>query len=57
MVEAGSTFGDVARTLNAEGVKSRRGKPWVSRTVRLQRPQRIADEMLGALAVATREPV
>jgi DNA invertase Pin-like site-specific DNA recombinase len=34
MIESGSTFGDVARALNAEGVKGRRGKPWVSRTVR-----------------------
>ena len=34
MVEAGATFGDVARALNAEGVTGRRGKPWISRTVR-----------------------
>jgi DNA invertase Pin-like site-specific DNA recombinase len=33
LVEAGSTFGDVARTLNAEGIKTRRGGAWVSRTV------------------------
>ena len=33
MVEAGATFGDVARTLNAEGVPTPRGKPWVSRNV------------------------
>lgn len=33
-VEAGDTFGDVARALNAEGVTGRRGKPWTSRTVR-----------------------
>jgi hypothetical protein len=26
------TFGDVARALNAEGIKGRRGRPWVSRT-------------------------
>jgi DNA invertase Pin-like site-specific DNA recombinase len=34
MVENGATFGAVARALNAEGVVGRRGKPWVSRTVR-----------------------
>ena len=34
LVEEGSTFGDVARALNADGVVGRRGKPWVSRTVR-----------------------
>src|SRR5688572_28044581 len=33
-VERGETFGDVARALNANGVVGRRGKPWVSRTVR-----------------------
>jgi hypothetical protein len=25
---------EVAQSLNAEGIKGRRGKPWVSRTVR-----------------------
>jgi DNA invertase Pin-like site-specific DNA recombinase len=34
LVEAGSTFGDVARVLNAEGIPGRRGKPWTARTVR-----------------------
>jgi hypothetical protein len=34
MVQSGATFGDVARALNAEGIVGRRGKPWVSRTVR-----------------------
>jgi DNA invertase Pin-like site-specific DNA recombinase len=34
LVEAGASFGDVARTLNAEGIKTRRGGSWVSRTVR-----------------------
>jgi hypothetical protein len=34
MIEAGATFGDVARTLNAEVIVGRRRKPWVSRTVR-----------------------
>jgi len=34
LVESGSTFGGVARTLNSEGVKGRRGRPWISRTVR-----------------------
>lgn len=34
MVEAGATFGDVARALNAAGFVGRRGKPWVSRTAR-----------------------
>ena len=34
LVESGSTFGDVARTLNAEGLLTRRGKRWTARTVR-----------------------
>ena len=40
LVESGKTFGDVARTLNAEGIKTRprkdqpNGSAWVSRTVR-----------------------
>ncbi len=33
MVEAGSTYGDVMRQLNGEGVTGRRGKPWQNRTV------------------------
>jgi DNA invertase Pin-like site-specific DNA recombinase len=34
MVEAGSTFGDVNRRLNAEGLLTRRGKRWTTRAVR-----------------------
>ena len=34
MVEAGDSFGQVSRTLNAEGVPTRRGGTWISRTVR-----------------------
>jgi site-specific DNA recombinase len=34
LIEAGATFGAIARRLNAEGVTGRRGKPWISRTVR-----------------------
>jgi DNA invertase Pin-like site-specific DNA recombinase len=33
LVESGSTYGDVARTLNAEGVTGRRGRPWSQQTV------------------------
>lgn len=33
-VEAGHTFGDVARALNADGLRTRRGKQWSSRAVR-----------------------
>jgi DNA invertase Pin-like site-specific DNA recombinase len=34
MVEAGHTFGDVARALNADGLLTRRGKQWTTRAVR-----------------------
>ena len=34
LVEAGSTFGEVARTLNPEGLLTRGGKRWTARTVR-----------------------
>ena len=34
MVEAGDSFGHVARTLNAEGVPTKRGGTWMARTVR-----------------------
>ena len=34
LVEAGHTFGDVARALNADGLLTRRGKPWETRAVR-----------------------
>jgi DNA invertase Pin-like site-specific DNA recombinase len=34
MVEAGASFGDVVRTLNAEGIKTRRGSTFISRRVR-----------------------
>jgi DNA invertase Pin-like site-specific DNA recombinase len=34
LVEAGHTFGDVARRLNAEGLRTRRGKNWTTRAVR-----------------------
>jgi DNA invertase Pin-like site-specific DNA recombinase len=33
-VEVGHTFGDVARALNADGLRTRRGKPWEARAVR-----------------------
>ena len=33
-VEAGFTFGDVARRLNAEGLSTRRGKQWRTRAIR-----------------------
>jgi DNA invertase Pin-like site-specific DNA recombinase len=34
LVESGSTFGDVARTLNLDGILTSRGKTWQSRNVR-----------------------
>ena len=34
LVESGHTFGDVARALNAEGLKTVRGKDWTTRRVR-----------------------
>jgi hypothetical protein len=34
MIEAGHTFGDAARALNADGLRTRRGKPWTTRAVR-----------------------
>src|SRR4051794_10893037 len=33
-LEAGQTFGDIARTFNAEGHKTRRGKDWTTRRIR-----------------------
>jgi site-specific DNA recombinase len=33
MIEQGLTFGEVARILNAEGIQTKRGNPWVSRSV------------------------
>ena len=33
-IEAGHTFGDVARALNAEGLKTIRNKDWTTRRVR-----------------------
>lgn len=34
MVEAGHTFGDVARALNADSLRTRRGKTWSTRAIR-----------------------
>jgi site-specific DNA recombinase len=34
MVESGSTFGDVSRRFNAEGLRTRRGKQWTTRAIR-----------------------
>jgi hypothetical protein len=34
LVEAGHTFGDVARALNADAIRTRRGKTWSTRAVR-----------------------
>jgi hypothetical protein len=34
LVEQGHTFGDVQRTLNREGHKTMRGKPWTTRRIR-----------------------
>jgi DNA invertase Pin-like site-specific DNA recombinase len=33
LLETGASYGDTARALNAEGFRTKRGKPWVARTV------------------------
>ena len=53
LIEKGHSFGEVRETLNAEGIRTKRGKPWTTRAIR----RGVRDERYAGTARNYGEPV